>query len=194
MVPRDVTRIRGEFRASESLKEAVGGFYDDAHRPKDLRLYTAAKRIVPHTLYHEHVFDAQIAKAEARIRKPLAQRALRLMGSPPPMVGRSAEGRIQFTFNAHPAYTLQLVVDALEEEIRSWESSGNQNGIVLELGRLGLREDPNLLNAAKRELLTLLRDPNPSSALTVGAAQVSVKDKLPGYPIKANLYWPPEDK
>jgi len=188
IVPRHVTRIRGEFMASERLRDVVSEFYDDDHQPPEVRLHTTAQRIVPRRLYHAHAYEQELGRAEKRLQTRMARQALYLLGTPAPGILRSREGQIKITFDANPAATLMQITDTLGE-IPSWEPMTSQTRIALELGRAGLHDNPEMLNAAKMKLLEALHDPRPQNALTVGPPQLSAQDKL-HYPVLNDRYWP----
>ena len=64
MEPRFVTRIRGEFNASETLRRAIDRFYEDGAAPVDIHLHTTAQRIVPARQFLDHTFDQHVIRAE----------------------------------------------------------------------------------------------------------------------------------
>lgn len=187
MKPRFVTRIRGEFNASETLRAAVDRFYEDGEAPVDVHLHTTAQRIVPAHQFLNHTFDQYVIKAEERLAQPLARRALQLTHAPAPQIDVRQDGPIRIAFNAHPIGALRLITEALEE-IPSWEPAQLRTDVLLELARAGLRS-PIELEGAKKELLDALHDPPAHKALMVGGIRLSKTD-IQNYPIRSNLFWP----
>lgn len=187
MEPRFVTRIRGEFNASETLHRAINRFYEDGEAPVDVHLHTTAQRIVPAHQFLNHTFDQHILKAEERLAQPLARRALQLTGSPAPKIDTRGSGPIRIAFGARPIGTLRMITEALEE-IPSYEPSQLRTDVLLELARSGLRE-PMQLEQAKKALLDALQDPPINEALVVGGVRLSKTD-IQNYPVRSNLFWP----
>jgi hypothetical protein len=186
--PRHVTRIRGEFFASESLHRVVNEFFEEGEYPADVRLHTASQRIVPIKQYRLHAYGEAMRLAEKGLAKPLAQRALQLMRDPAPQLHAPPDRPLRIAFQVGPTAIVQEINDALEK-IPTFEPTPPSRAIVLlELGRAGLK-DPKGLAEARRHLMERLEDKSPTGRLTVGGVHLSTTD-IRGYPIPVNVYWP----